>query len=135
MGAGWVTRLILPLPPSKNAAYNQANIGGRLRRLPSAATQRFNRDARVLAQNWAQNVSWTQPDAGEKVVMRFWIWWPDRRKRDPANMIDGLADALKGVLFPDDDILLPQAMDFAIDRENPRLEVELEVKAEVNAHG
>ncbi|MCL6445785.1 MAG: RusA family crossover junction endodeoxyribonuclease [Alicyclobacillus sp.] len=126
-------RLVLPLPPSKNASHKQFVRGKRIQRVLSDQARDFIEQARWTSIEWMNKTGWTMPEPGTKVIMRYWTFWPDRRKRDPANMIDMLADSLKGVLFPDDDILLPRAMDYAIDRENPRLEVELEIMETVEA--
>ncbi|MFB5193115.1 RusA family crossover junction endodeoxyribonuclease [Alicyclobacillus fastidiosus] len=38
-----------------------------------------------------------------------------------------LQDALTGVVWEDDRWVLPQVMDFDVDKTNPRLEIEIEV--------
>jgi crossover junction endodeoxyribonuclease RusA len=42
---------------------------------------------------------------------------------------ENLDDALKGILYEDDSMCLPQVMDFGVDKQNPRVEIELEVKS------
>ena len=122
-----MTRLVLPLPPSKNASHKQFVRGKRIQRILTDKSRDFLDVARWECRKWMQESGWEMPDEETKVILRYWCYWPDRRKRDPANMVDMMADALKGIAFVDDNILLPQAMDFSIDRANPRLEVELEV--------
>ena len=67
------------------------------------------------------------PPDKQKVVMRVWIWWGNTNRRDPDNIFKLLNDAIKGVLVPDDNMILPQVIDFYVDRGNPRVEVELEL--------
>ena len=63
--------------------------------------------------------------------MRVWIWWPNAKRRDPDNIFKMLNDAIKGVLIEDDNMILPQVIDFEIDKQNPRVEVELELVEKV----
>lgn len=65
------------------------------------------------------------PDHDDKVVLRYWVYWPDRRRRDPANLLKVLLDALEGVLYADDRTVLPRAMDYQVDRLDPRVEVDV----------
>lgn len=47
---------------------------------------------------------------------------------DTHNREKVLLDALEGVLYQDDRWVLVQEQDFTVDRENPRVEIELEVR-------
>ena len=120
-------RLILPLPPSVNHSHHQVRKGNRLMKIPSRQTKDFTHEAGWLAKEWAQKTGWTKT-VKTKLYLRYYIYWPDRRKRDAGNVEKVLSDSLKGILFDDDQYVLPQAMDFSVDRGNPRVEVELEVK-------
>lgn len=120
-------RLVLPLPPSKNASHRQTNEGGVLRRRKTEQSSLFITDAGWLCKAWMRQNAWSTPPAGEKVILRYWCYWPDRIKRDPGNLVDMLLDGLKGVAYVDDQFVLPQAMDYDYDRIRPRVEVELEV--------
>lgn len=121
------SRLVLPLPPSQNHSHVQINRGGRLMRIPSARAKAFAEEAAWTAAAWAKAARWQVPDRERKIVLRYWTYWPDRRRRDPSNLPKILLDALTGTLWHDDCTVLPQAMDYAVDRESPRLEIELEV--------
>lgn len=123
-----MTRLVLPLPPSLNHAYRNFVKDGRRMRVTTSAAERFKRDAGWLAKAWCQSVRWTVPEPGTKIVMRLWYYWPDRRRMDTHNREKVLLDALEGVLYQDDRWVLVQEQDFAVDRDNPRVEIELEVK-------
>ena len=125
------TRLILPLPPSKNRSHRQTNENGILRRRRTKETLRFARDAGWMCKAWMRESGWRQAERGRKVILRYWCYWGDGRVHDPGNMVDTLLDSLKGVAYEDDNSVLPRAMDYAIDRKRPRVEIELE---EVSEH-
>ena len=119
-------RLILPLPPSKNRSHRQTNEHGVLRRRRTKETLRFAHDAGWLCKAWMRESGWKQAAKGDKVILRYWCYWGDRRIRDPGNVVDALLDSLKGIAYEDDNSVLPRAMDYAVDRERPRVEIELE---------
>ncbi|GEO26249.1 hypothetical protein AAC03nite_20340 [Alicyclobacillus acidoterrestris] len=122
-----MTRLILPLPPSVNHAYrNFTTKRGERKRVPTANAVRFKRDAGWLAKAWAQRTGWSKTER-QKVIMRYWVYWPDGRKRDVDNLLKFLEDSLVGILVDDDRYLLPRAMDYEVDKQNPRLEIEIEI--------
>jgi len=70
------------------------------------------------------------PKPGRKVDLRYWVFWPDRRRRDAGNLLKVLLDSLEGILYVDDSAVLPRAMDYSVDREHPRVEVEVSVRPE-----
>ena len=119
-------RLILPLPPSVNHSHKQINIRGRLAKIPTKETEQWKAEAGWLARRWMTRAGWVPPSPGEKIVLCTWTFWPDRRRQDTHNRIKVLADALEGVLYPDDRWVLVQERDFEYDKANPRVEVELE---------
>lgn len=61
----------------------------------------------------------------EKVVMEIWTYWKDRRKSDVSNRDKISHDALEEIIYDNDCWLLPRHMDFAVDKENPRLEFKI----------
>lgn len=65
---------------------------------------------------------WTMTD-GEKIVVDIMTYWKDRRRRDVHNGAKVLMDSLEGIVYKDDKMVLPRYIDFAVDRENPRLEM------------
>lgn len=117
-------RLVLPLPPSVNRSHRNVTVQKRIR---TPETVAYMRDAGWLAKAWAQQTHWCIPPPQKKVVMRVWYWWPNARRQDTHNRIKVLADALEGVLYEDDRCVLVQEQDYAVDRERPRVEIELEV--------
>ena len=121
-------RLILPIPPSVNRAYRNVRIDMRIKTDDAA---QFLHDAGWTAKHWARQNEWRMPANSQKVIMRVWIWWPNAKRRDPDNIFKMLNDAIKGVLIEDDNMILPQVIDFEIDKQNPRVEVELELVEKV----
>jgi len=62
-----------------------------------------------------------------KTIVRLWFYYPDRRRRDAHNGLKILMDAFEDAgIYTDDRYALPRIMDYAIDREDPRLEIEFE---------
>lgn len=118
-------RLIIDgLPPSVNHLYHNALINGRRMRVLNKKGKLWREDARLMAMIWAKRNRWTKSDG--KVVMRLWFYYPDKRRRDSHNFLKLIADSLEGILYEDDKMLLPQIIDFEVDRERPRVEIELE---------
>ncbi|MDA8263290.1 MAG: RusA family crossover junction endodeoxyribonuclease [Actinomycetota bacterium] len=123
-------RLVLPIPPPDNHAYVSGvsiGPGGRpvVRRVRTRRNLDFQEEASWLAYGWCGRSGWSMPDHDDKVVLRYWVYWPDRRRRDPANLLKVLLDALEGVLYADDRTVLPRAMDYQVDRLDPRVEVDV----------
>lgn len=117
-------RLVLPIPVSVNRWLGMRR--GRLYKTPEA--QQWTRDALLLVKNWRQRTGWRIVPAGIPVIERIWIWWPDGRKHDPDNTFKILHDTLSAVVVTDDDQIWPQVWGVAVDRTNPRMELELCVK-------
>lgn len=118
--------LVLPLPPTLNHAYrNVTTPEGRRMRVPTNSAKQFTVEVEWLATMWAAKNKWVAPPKGQKVIMRTWTYWGDNRRQDTHNRIKFLADALEGILYPDDRWVLIQEQDFSVDRKNPRVEVEL----------
>lgn len=117
---------MLPIAPTDNHAhYTTVGRDGRIHRGRTTLTQEWQELAGFLALQWRHTTGWQVPPPGQKVIARIWVYWPDDRTRDAGNQIKILADSLKGVLVTDDQWLLPQCQDYAIDRGRPRLEVRL----------
>lgn len=120
-------RLVLPLPPSVNHSHINVRHGRRLMRIRSEATRQFLVEAAWLARKWSLETRWMVPKPSEKVIVRLWVFWPDKRRRDTDNIWKLTLDSMTGILWADDRQALPRVMDFSVDRENPRVEIEVEV--------
>ena len=116
------SRLILPIPPSVNHAYRNVAVH---RRIKTGKAKVYIAEAGWMAKTWARKVGWTPPPLPIPVVMSIWIYWPDKRRRDPDNLLKILLDSLAGVLYFDDKVVWPQVCGVSVDRQRPRLEVEI----------
>jgi len=82
-------------------------------------------DTVIQASVWRNKNKWST--ATGKVIVRLWFYFPDRRKRDTHNALKALLDALEDAcIYQNDQYALPQVMDWDVDRENPRIEIEFE---------
>jgi Holliday junction resolvase RusA-like endonuclease len=58
------------------------------------------------------------------------FFMPDKRKRDPTNLLKGLLDALEGAVYSDDKQINALAWrKGAVDRESPRVEITIRLLA------
>ncbi|WP_059050014.1 RusA family crossover junction endodeoxyribonuclease [Paenibacillus senegalimassiliensis] len=122
-----MSRLILPgTAPSVNHMYNNAYVKGRRMKVIKKSAKEWLEDATFRSIQWRMENKW--PTASGKVAVRLWFFLPDKRRRDTHNGLKGLLDALEdGGIYADDKLALPQVMDFSVDRNNPRIEIEFEV--------
>jgi len=127
-------RIVLPgIPPSVNHMYRRFTYGGRTMNVITRHAQAWMDSVRLAAKAAAVRAGWQLVPAGRKVVVRLWFYWPSRVRRDTHNTLKALLDAWQGVLYEDDYWVLPRVMDFSVDRDNPRIEAELEVLEEAVA--
>ena len=109
----------LPLPPKELHAHAKGHW-----RTKTAATKRCRELARVVAMDCRLEKKYN-------ALMHYRFYFPDRRRRDLANAvhsckpyIDGIVDA--GVIEDDDWTHLSiGSVRGYVDRENPRVEIEL----------
>ncbi len=122
-------RLIVGIPPSVNHSHINIRKGDRIMRIRSRETKEYMSDTGWLAKRWMIIAKWKIPDQEKKIIMRMWIYWPDNRRRDADNQVKILQDSLTDILWLDDRQVLPQVMDFTVDKHHPRVEIELEVQS------
>jgi crossover junction endodeoxyribonuclease RusA len=65
-----------------------------------------------------------------KIRMDMLFYFPDARKRDTHNTFKIPMDAMESIIYINDYWVLPNIIDFTIDRENPRLDLELYIMEE-----
>lgn len=94
-------RIVLPEPPSANVMWRSVVIKGQVRVLLSAEGRQYKQDVRALWLKRSVLNRRTYPaDAALSVTL---IWNRARKAGDLDNRIKSALDALKGLVFVDDD--------------------------------
>ena len=120
--------LTLSIPPSVNHCYKNFIAAGRRNRVLTPMAHAWKDEAKYRTAGLARRERWQMPAADKKIVLEVVAYWPDKRRHDMSNAHKLLCDALEGVVYIDDRMVLVRDMDFDIDRTNPRLELCLYVK-------
>lgn len=129
-----ILRVTLPLPPSVNHSHNLVRLHSKAgkpytSRVPSAKTRAWRDEAWWLIKREVVCKHW-RTITGAKVVVELTYYWPDRRRRDTHNRIKEIMDALTVAgVFADDCQALARERDYRIDRDRPRVEVQVGRKA------
>lgn len=127
--------LRLDIPPSVNHCYVNKYHRGRSRML-SPEAKAWKEYAALVAKAEARLQHWQTPEPSEKVVVAIYAYWPDNRIRDMHNSHKLLMDALEdGGIYHNDKYALARDMDFSVDRKEPRLELFVFLKPEVEELG
>jgi crossover junction endodeoxyribonuclease RusA len=118
-------RLTLPMPPTQNHMYHNGYNNGRVMKMLKPQAKAWQQECIITATLWRNKCKWST--ATGKTIVRLWYFFPDKRKRDTHNTLKLLLDSLEDALiYENDKFALPQIMDFEVDRENPRVEIEFE---------
>lgn len=107
-------------PPSVNHIYRNVSVD---RRVVTEAGKVWRTLVQIDAKAEMRKQGWQMTPAGEKVVVEIRVFWPTKRKRDVENIGKLLWDSLEGIVFENDQWLLPRYMDFDYDKQNPRVEL------------
>ena len=113
---------IIGNPPSVNHIYRNHMVKGRMMRVTSKEGLQWKDFVKNLAMIAARQQRWARSE-NEKLVAEIVVYWPTKRKRDVENIGKLLWDSLEGVVFENDQWLLPRYMDFHHDANNPRVEI------------
>ena len=108
----------------------ERNAGSGKRRFTSPRTRAYQAHVRrcgAFAMLAARLAAWNGP---VRVSRRFYL--PDARRRDEDNLIKSINDGLNGVVWADDSWIKSASVDVLIDRERPRVELEIEFLDELN---
>lgn len=114
--------LSLPLPTSVNHAYINTRGGGR--RLSAKAMQ-FVKLARNITAEEIVKQKWRCEKNGVWLACDATFFFPDKRKRDSHNSFKVLFDALEGLVYTNDQFVLPRVIWCHLDRGMPRLELSI----------
>jgi len=111
-------KLTLPFPPSANRYWRHPVINGHPRTL-------LSREARAYREQcgWAARSQVKKMLSGP-VSVRALFYFPNRRG-DLDNRVKQLLDALNGIVFSDDSKVEHLECTRLIDKENPRVELEV----------
>lgn len=114
-------KLTLPLCPSVNHAYKYVKGRKFMTKEALMFMQATNQivDREKLKQNYKMEKK------GVWLVMELHFYFPNRLVRDGHNMHKVLADALNGCAYVDDQFVLIRDIDIQLDKDNPRIEVEI----------
>jgi Holliday junction resolvase RusA-like endonuclease len=81
--------------------------------------------------NTAMNAQrWKTPGASARFEITLHIYWSDARRRDCSNILKAIEDALNGGVWLDDSQVQAGHFYSSIDRERPRVEVEVKTIGE-----
>ena len=112
------------LPWDCLVADNRRFIGGRGHVL-TARYRNGKKLAETLAVAQTKEPRPRHPEGGVKMRLSFFM--PDKRRRDPNNLLKLIADALEGVAYADDKQITDLCWKNAgLDREHPRVEISFE---------
>lgn len=123
-------KIVVPVPPSVNACYQNCKAAGRRGRVLTEAARNWKLLAGYAAKAAARSAGWEIAPKGIKVVLEIYAFWPDGRRHDMNNSHKLLCDAWEGILYEDDCSVLTRDMDFSIDRKRPRLECVVYLKGQ-----
>lgn len=115
---------MLPVPPSLNHAYENRWVRGRQQRVLSGEAEAFKKEVQIRAILWRNMNSWSIPSEDRKIIVHAWFYWANMQDNDANNRWKVLFDALEGIIYPNDAMVLERVQDIALDRQNPRLELE-----------
>lgn len=121
-------KLIIPgILPSVNHMYKAIRIKGHASRALTDEAKVWMTDIIIQTIAWKNKTKWKTAEG--KVFIRLWYYFPDHRKRDTHNTLKLLLDCFEDAgIYSNDRYALPQIMDFEIDKANPRVEIQFEVK-------
>lgn len=110
--------VVLPPVPSVNSLYFTTKYGQRIR---TAKAKEWFSQAEYIIRNAMEVQGWDTTE-DTKVVIDIMTYWKDKRKRDVDNQGKAIFDALEHAgVFDNDRWALPRYIDFAVDKENPRV--------------
>lgn len=106
------TITIYTIPVSTNALYRGRRF----------LTQRGKENKEAIALE--AMTQWRQKPLDGRIHLKVGLFFPDARKRDIDN-IKGLLDSFSGILYTDDSQIDRLTITKEVDRDNPRVEIEV----------
>lgn len=110
------------IPISVNHMYFNTRRGGK--RLTPKAEQYF-REARALINAAIHDQLWIMSPKGVWLYVDLVFYFKDKKIRDSHNTLKLLMDVMQDVVFENDYYVMPRIMGVELDRDNPRVEVQV----------
>lgn len=123
-----IFRMSVPIPPSGNKMWRHSKKGIVYK---TVEARFYQHEVGLRAKIEVQKQGWVMTK-GQKVIMRLLYFWPDNRHRDTDNARKVLCDSLQGILYDNDRYILAHDIDWEVDRNNPRIEIELIPKGDID---
>ena len=118
-------KLILPIPPSINHCYFYRN-GAKIKN-KTARDFEVIAEAETIKQMKLQKVEMFPEKT--KIICEMTYFFKDNRRADTHNTLKLTLDSVERAgLYKDDRYVLPQILDFSVDREYPRVELYFKIK-------
>lgn len=96
------------------------------KRFTPKKTRDYQRAVATIA-SFRRPSGWPYRDPDAEFALTLRIFHKDRRRRDNDNCVKTIKDALNGIAYVDDYLVAESHTYREIDRENPRVEIELRV--------
>ena len=125
----------LPLPPSVNTyqRYRVKRFGRKTRveAYPSEETEQFYSTSIEHIRDEIQKHQWKMPPTGQYIIVEA-TFYLSRLKSDADNYFKCTLDSLeKAGIVCDDSYIIPRAIEVYIDKDNPRVELNIYVSEKV----
>lgn len=128
--------ITIPVPPSINHLYiNQftwrKDKTGKAIRVPtgkrilSKEGEKYKSNVKQLVKEQIKNQKWDYDKTSERFIYLDYNAFMNRKGRDSDNLHKLLQDTLKGIIYVDDSKVLTRPNKLFVDRQNPRLEIEI----------
>ena len=111
-------KLVLDFPPSSNRYWRSTVRGGRVHVYKTDEAKAYQAKAYWMARKQNHTI------LDGPVIVRGTIYFPNKRG-DLTNRIKVLEDAIQGAAYHDDKQVVRIDISKAIDRENPRVELDI----------
>lgn len=121
-----MNKLILSLPPSINHMYVITKVKGKVIKVYNKKANNWYEESLYKINLYKQRSKWKLID--DKVIVNLNFYYPDRRRRDSHNMLKILLDVFEEAgIYTDDKLALPRIINYEIDKNQPRVEIEFEL--------
>lgn len=125
-------KLTVPLPLTQNHMYVNRIVKKRIIRVLNGDAQKYMAQVMKYVSSEATNQGWYTEENDTWYIVDMWFYMPDRKTRDNHNCFKLLFDSLEGFAFKNDYYILPRVQEVELDRENPRVEIEIRKKVYKN---